>query len=316
MIDIEFFPKVSNRSEHSVQGLERLLKWSTTNDKLRIRTNIYKQWLIENPNATPKEKSAMKVKYFPAVEFAGTFSGTGKSEDIKKMSGLIVMDFDHILNLSSIKQRLENDPHTFLSFISPSGDGLKIVVKHNLKEPSQWQYLFFELEAYYLSRFSLQVDKSGKDISRMCFLPFIDDLYKNDNSSTWHYTCDHEMQTKMRPKIESKPSIIDETDIDTIKECFYISAYLVEHKINIAEDYQDWLSYGYSLCALGEEGRAIFHNISCVSDKYDFDVCDQQFNYMLNHFDINRTNINNYLSNSKRAIAHHAIFTRYGFNCS
>jgi len=32
MIEIEFFPKVNDRSEHSVQGLDRLLDWSTTND--------------------------------------------------------------------------------------------------------------------------------------------------------------------------------------------------------------------------------------------------------------------------------------------
>ena len=116
----------------------------------------------------------MKLFYFPAVTFGGTFNGTGKTEDINKMSGLIVLDFDHIKNLAEVRQNLENDCHTFLLFVSPWGDGLKVVVKHNLTDPQKWQYLYFELEAYYLNTFGLVTDKSGKDISRMCFLPFID----------------------------------------------------------------------------------------------------------------------------------------------
>ena len=38
MIEIEFFPKVNHRSEHSVQGLDRLLNWATTNETLKQNT--------------------------------------------------------------------------------------------------------------------------------------------------------------------------------------------------------------------------------------------------------------------------------------
>jgi len=83
-------------------------------------------------NATKQEKSQKKLFYFPAVTFGGTFNGTGKAEDISIMSGLIVLDFDHIKNLAEVRQKLENDSNTFLLFVSPSGDGLKVVVKHGL----------------------------------------------------------------------------------------------------------------------------------------------------------------------------------------
>lgn len=324
MIEIEFFPKVNDRSVHSVQGLDRLLQRSTSSDKLKINTYLYKQWLFENPNATKKEKSKMKVYFFPAVTFGGTFSGTGKAEDIKTMSGLIVMDFDHIVNLSDIHSRLKTDSYTFLLFVSPSGDGLKAVVKHNLKKPNNWEYLYKELEAYYLQIFKgisdksgkqLRSDPSGKDISRMCFLPFLDDLYRNDDSEVWQYTGELEHNEAAKPK---SVNIINPTEMsdELLKECYYLSAYLFENKINISENYEDWLSYGYSLCAFGEQGREIFHNISCISDKYDMDECDLQYDYMLSHYDESRTNIYIYLNNTKRAIAHHAVFNRYGFLCS
>ena len=321
MIEIEFFPKVNDRSEHSVQGLDRLLKWSTTNEQLNRQTIVYKEWLYQYSNATPKEKSAMKVHYFPAVTFGGTFNGTGKIEDINKMSGLIVLDFDHIKNLKVVRQKLENDCHTFLLFVSPSGDGLKVVAKHNLTDPLKWQHLYFELEAYYLNIFGLVTDKSGKDISRMCFLPFIESLYKNDNSEVWQFTGTFETKTNItRPTINTgklqTDIIIEKTEGDNLYNvCYHISKYLHENKINIADSYEDWIGYGYSLCTLGEEGREIFHIISNISEKYDVDKCDEQYDYMLSHFDEDRTSINNFINNGYRAIAHYTIYKQYGYLC-
>ena len=319
MIDIELFPKVNDRNTHSVQSLQRLLKWSTSNETLKQNTSAYMQWLKDNPCATKQEKSQKKLFYFPAVTFSGTFSGTGKAEDINIMSGLIVLDFDHIKNLPEVRQKLENDNNTFLLFVSPSGDGLKVVVKHGLTDPLKWQYLYFELENYYLNTFGLETDKSGKDISRMCFLPYIDSLYQNDKSTVWQYTGAFE-KGQLRYADICRPLIPDistatRTTDDLYNECFYISVYLFQNKISIAENYEDWLSYGYSLCALGEQGREIFHNISCISDKYAIDKCDEQYDYMLSHFDEDRTNINNFISNGKRAIAHHTIYKQYGFLC-
>ncbi len=315
MIELEFFPKVNDRSVHSVQGLDRLLKWSTTNEKLSIQTFLYKEWLYKYPNATAKEKSAMKVHYFPAVIFGGTFNGTGKIEDINKMSGLIVLDFDHINNLEEVRQNLENDSHTFLLFVSPSGDGLKVVVKHDLIDPVKWQYLYFELETYYLNTFGLKTDKSGKDISRMCFLPFIDSLYKNENSEVWLYIGTYEIQPKTPKTTTNKTDMGFANSGNLYKVCYHIAIYLFENKIDIADKYEDWISYGYSLCALGEDGREIFHIISSISEKYDVDKCAEQYDYMLSHFDEDRTNINNFINNGYRAIAHYTIYKKYGYLC-
>lgn len=315
MIDIELFPKVNDRNTHSVQSLQRLLKWSTSNETLKQNTCLYKQWLKDNPKATKQEKSQKKLFYFPAVTFGGTFNGTGKAEDINIMSGLIVLDFDHIKNLAEVRQKLENDNHTFLLFVSPSGDGLKVVVKHGLTNSLKWQYLYFELEDYYLNTFGLETDKSGKDISRMCFLPYIDTLFQNDNSTIWQYTGAYDKAIS-NPQTNHCIISTKSEEVDGLyNECYYIAVYLFENKISIAENYEDWLSYGYSLCALGEQGREIFHNISCISDKYDVDKCDEQYDYMLSHFDEDRTNINNFINNGKRAIAHHIIYKQYGFLC-
>jgi len=317
MIEIELFPKVSDRNTHSVQSLPRLLKWTTSNDRLKQKTLAYKLWLQENPNATPKEKSRKKVFYFPAVTFGGTFHGTGCAEEINKMSGLIVLDFDHLQNLTEAYNILKSDTYTFLLFVSPSGDGLKVVVKHSLADPQNWQYLYFELESYYKHVHHLETDKSGKDISRMCFLPHMDNIYQNDHCTLWQYSGVFEKQSVAKGMIKlggcSEPDQHNESGL--YEECFYISTYLLENKINIAENYEDWISYGYSLCVLGEKGREIFHKISSISHKYDHVDCDKQYDYMLNHFEKDRTNINNFILNSKLAIAHYTIYKHYGILC-
>ena len=315
MTHVEFFPKVNDRSTHSVQPLIRLLEWATGNRTLKRNTLTYKQWLKDNPDAAKKEISEKKLFYFPAVVFSGTFKGTGKAEDLDRLSGLIVLDFDHLTDLASVKKTLENDPHTFLLFVSPSGDGLKVVAKHNLADPGEWQWLYVEFEKYYSDKFGLITDKSGKDISRMCFLPFIENLYRNDGCTVWHYTGLHKTR-KETPLKEPQKTDADCMPDAMVKECYYIAMYLYENKINMTEDYDDWISYGYSLCALGEEGRRVFHAISSVSEKYDFEDCDRTYDYMIDHYDEGRTDIGNFIDNGKRAIAHHALFKKYGFQCA
>ncbi len=314
MIDIEFFQSVKDRSTHNIQSLDRIIRWMTTNETLKQNTLRYRQWLQDTPLATLSEKSEKKVNHFPAVIFAGTFTGTGKAENINQISGLFVVDFDHIVDIMEVRQMLESDIHTFILFTSPSGDGLKLVLKHDLRDSTKWLNLFLEIQSYYHDNFKLDIDHKCKDISRMCFIPYVDDLYWNDNSRTWSYSGafeKHRAANVMKCIDDINPA---ETDV-LYHECYYLSAYLFEHKINITEDYNDWLSYGFTLCYLGESGREIFHNISCISDKYDPDECDEKYDYMLKNYNPDRTNIFVFINNSKTAIANYHIFKKYGFNC-
>lgn len=325
MIELEFFQKLTDRQphQHSVQPLDKLLKWTTSNPVLKQNTCQYRKFLTDNPFATKERKSNAKIYYFPTCTFSGTFSGTAKAEDIKNMSGLIVIDLDHIQKLVEVRQKLENDNYTYLMFTSPSNDGLKIVVKHNLTDPLKWQNLYFEIEAYYQELFKgyqdneggqLAPDRACKDINRMCFLPYIDNLYKNDNSQVWEYQATFEKPVKIqRVSVSDAQPLCKEYTDDLYKECFYISSYLFEYKICMTQNYEDWLLYGYSLCELGESGREIFHNISCLSEKYDPDTLDCKYDYLLKTYDPEKTGIDFYISNGKKAIAQHQLYVKYGF---
>ena len=67
---------------------------------------------------------------------------------------------------------------TELLFRSPSGDGLKWIIRINTAEVSHAEY--FNAVANYLRlTYGLEADKSGKDVSRACFLPYDPEAYIN-----------------------------------------------------------------------------------------------------------------------------------------
>lgn len=131
----------------------------------------------------PEHQRKYKAKYFNYITPSGIFS---KRSDkcLVKHSGLIVLDFDHIINLSELKTNLLNDPYfeTQLMFVSPSGTGLKWIVDIDLKQYSHLDW-FNSIASYIKMKYSLEVDKSGKDVSRACFLPWDPDVYINPKYS-------------------------------------------------------------------------------------------------------------------------------------
>lgn len=67
---------------------------------------------------------------------------------------------------------------TVLLFTSPSGDGVKWIVSIDIDEYSHWHW-FKAIAAYVKATYQLEVDGSGKDISRCCFLPYDPEVFIN-----------------------------------------------------------------------------------------------------------------------------------------
>lgn len=120
-----------------------------------------------------------KAKNFDYVCFAGSFSKRG-DKFLKQHSNLMVLDFDDLTKVEEVKLALLADPFfdTELLFISPSGNGLKWVIAIDTDESSHEEW-FKATSDYLLKTYGLIADKSGKDVSRACFMPFDPDIYIN-----------------------------------------------------------------------------------------------------------------------------------------
>ena len=114
------------------------------------------------------------------VTFAGTFSSRANA-NLKTSSGLACLDFDNLENVEDLRERINSDKYTFSSFISPSGDGLKVLVKiPSVGTNEDYQDYYVELIHYY-SKYD-ELDKGTKDIARACYLSCDKDLYLNNDS--------------------------------------------------------------------------------------------------------------------------------------
>ena len=114
------------------------------------------------------EAGQFKANYFDYVCLSGVFS-LRSYKSLIKHSELMVIDFDHLECVESLKELLivDKELETELLFRSPSGDGLKWVVKIDLSKANHHEY-FIGIQNYPKLTYG---DDDEKDISSACFSP-------------------------------------------------------------------------------------------------------------------------------------------------
>jgi hypothetical protein len=125
-------------------------------------------------------------KSLPAFTPSGKFVGGRKMEFLEAYSNFIILDIDKLsqTDLQNAKHTANQCEYTYASFISPSGNGLKILVKVDIKKEDHKE-TFLAIQKHYENLLNQEIDKSGKDITRLCFYSFDDNLYQNENAKTF-----------------------------------------------------------------------------------------------------------------------------------
>ena len=136
---------------------------------------------LRNLLADKSRARIYKAANFDYVTFCGEFDVTSNNS-VKKVSGLLCIDFDHVEELEVLFTKLLNDEYfnTALLFRSPSGDGLKWVIEIPPKELPH-PFFFQAVENYIFETYGVIIDGSGKDISRACFLCYDPNAFINKN---------------------------------------------------------------------------------------------------------------------------------------
>ena len=135
-----------------------------------------------------KQARQFKASTFDYCTFSGMFQ-TRNDKALISHSGLLCIDFDHLQSVDLLRNQLLQDEYfdTQMLFVSPSGDGLKWLISIDTKQTTHSNY-FAAVANYILQTYGVEVDKSGRDISRACFLPhdpqaYINPLYKPSTKS-------------------------------------------------------------------------------------------------------------------------------------
>jgi hypothetical protein len=156
------------------------------------------------------ERQELK-KLLPAICFSGTFNKRTDASLIQH-SGLICLDFDGYSKQKELLQDKENltkNKYVFSVFISPSGNGLKVLVKIPADAENHTNY-FNSLEKYFNSPY---FDKTSKNISRVCYESYDPLLHINENSSIWDLIEEPEYTEVSKTRDQPTIPITDENKI-------------------------------------------------------------------------------------------------------
>ena len=170
-----------------------------------IRNGRYKDKIHRIRLEQDKNERVRLKNFLPSICWSGKFEQRYDKQIIEH-SGLVVLDFDHIGMLEEKRAIIEQDEYTYACFVSPSGDGLKVLIKIPpvIKEHSA-HYLAL-LEKY------PELDPTSKNVSRVCFISYDPSIYINDNSTVWTKKV---VETKKEQQ-QSVPQVTDYKKIDVL----------------------------------------------------------------------------------------------------
>jgi VirE-like protein/uncharacterized protein DUF3987 len=120
-------------------------------------------------------------KALAALMWSGRFKARA-SNALIKYSGLICADLDDLGDrLPVVRGKLERLPQVVAVFVSPSGKGLKVLVRVPA-DPARHSASWLAVEKLIKDATGIQIDQSGKDVARLCFVSYDPLLYYNEHA--------------------------------------------------------------------------------------------------------------------------------------
>lgn len=154
-----------------------------------IKTGVYINpitYLRKSLADNKMEAAERAKKSLPAFTPSATFKRGRKMEFLTKYNPLVVLDIDKLPKekLKECRKTLLEEPLVFASFLSPSGNGIKILVQIETEKENHKE-TFLALQKHFEELLQVEIDKSGKDITRLCFVSFDPELFLNENSTVF-----------------------------------------------------------------------------------------------------------------------------------
>lgn len=147
----------------------------------RIETGNSRAIIEEIRNTLDKEKANKLKNNLPSACFSGKFGNERTDESIIEHSGFIVLDFDNVYDIRTKQTDIINHDFVYACWVSPSGKGLKVLIK--IASGSKHREHFQALQEVFP-----EIDRSGINVSRVCYESYDPDIYKNLNATVFKKT--------------------------------------------------------------------------------------------------------------------------------
>ena len=174
-----------------LEGVANLIR---SDEKLAVFTQSYRQ--------TGSKSFKNEAQLFAvACLFEG---GKGKS-DIRQLTGMSLVDIDHGENVKEMKQKAMADPHTLMSYITMSGNGLRVIFTYDVapefsgipkdadevkKFETYYQQAFYAGNAYYERLLGAKADMQCKNLTRLSGLAHDPEVFLRPESEVVPFTAE------------------------------------------------------------------------------------------------------------------------------
>lgn len=186
-----------------LEGVANLIR---TDEKLAVFTRSYRQ------TGSKTFKNESQLFAVPCL-FEG---GKGRS-NIRQLTGMSLVDFDHVFPtdgtadkadttaLHELKAKIIADPHTLMSYITMSGNGLRVIFTYEIapefsgvpkdeeevkKFEAYYQQAFYAGNAYYEKLLGAKADMQCKNITRQSGLAHDPEVFLRPQSEVTPFTAE------------------------------------------------------------------------------------------------------------------------------
>ena len=153
-----------------------LIAKDISSDKYKLQVEKVRTLIAEGKFEEAQEAKKQILAFTPSA----VFTEKRLMQFVEMYSGFIHLDFDKLTpeQLEAARKIIAEIPYTFLCFISPSGNGLKVFVEVTTGI-GHHEIAYQQVQHYYENATGLKADPACKDITRLCFMSHDPQLIKN-----------------------------------------------------------------------------------------------------------------------------------------
>lgn len=270
------------------------------------------KYLRELYSKGDKEKYSLHKRQLPVTTFCASFINGRKKEHLNKYNSLIVLDIDKLgsLELQRVKEALLHDDYVFSFWESPSKDGIKGLVHLNYNfsfsevgVDESHKIAFRQLVEYFEKNYNIELDTSGSDFTRLCFISQDTELILKEKVKSFDIEYKPFRKTSGKSKgittnikkgVSSQNALfnpIGKNNAFHRKTIKNIIKYLTKNSLSITNSYENWLRVAFAISNsfTFDIGLKYFIDL-CILDKDKFDELECK-NLLVNCYENSRGEI-------------------------
>ena len=251
-----------------------------------MKTITLRQWIFNKNETLISKVDKIRTegnndlkRTLPCITGSGVIIGDRKDQNLKNHNGFIIIDIDHKDNIHlkddffELKDKVFNDlKEICYAGHSVGGKGYYLIIR--IENPKRHKEYFEYLSNWFKNKEDINIDTSGRNISRLRIFSVDDNPYINEKAGAL------------------KESLLGQNEKSSVSKSIYYSkndlAELVEKieasGISIAPSYEEYLKLAIVFHSeQGENGRSYFHRVCYPDSKYDSKHCDKTFNNIVNN---------------------------------